>query len=152
PKKILKAAHLKEGQIVLEIGCGPGFFTLPAAEIVGEKGVIYALDFHPLAIQRVQEKVKQAGLNNVKLLLKDAEETGLPESHVDLVFIFDVVHKLDSKFQRILVEIKRILKPHGILSIKKGHLPKKKLLLVLSSLDFKFIEIKKGIMVFQNQK
>ncbi|MHA1851871.1 MAG: class I SAM-dependent methyltransferase, partial [Candidatus Heimdallarchaeaceae archaeon] len=38
PKKILKAAHLKEGQIVLEIGCGPGFFTLPAAEIVGEKG------------------------------------------------------------------------------------------------------------------
>ena len=42
PYKTLKAAGLKPGQKVLEIGCGPGFFTIPAAKIVGEKGTGYS--------------------------------------------------------------------------------------------------------------
>jgi len=66
PYRLLKAAGLKPGQKVLEVGCGPGFFTIPAAKIVGEKGVIYALDNHPLAIKRVQEKLKKEGIENVK--------------------------------------------------------------------------------------
>ncbi|HAF07103.1 MAG: methyltransferase domain-containing protein [bacterium] len=59
PYRLLKAAGLKHGQKVLEVGCGTGFFTIPAAKIVGEKGVIYALDNHHLSIKRVQGKVKK---------------------------------------------------------------------------------------------
>jgi len=50
PYKILERAGLKPGQNVLEVGCGPGFFTIPAAHIVGEEGKVYAVDTHPLAI------------------------------------------------------------------------------------------------------
>ena len=60
PDKLLKAAGLKSGQKVLEVGCGPGFFTIPAAKIVGEEGFVYAVDVHPLAIRRVKAKNMRA--------------------------------------------------------------------------------------------
>jgi D-arabinose 1-dehydrogenase-like Zn-dependent alcohol dehydrogenase len=50
PYKALKAAGLEPGQKVLEVGCGPGHFTIPAAEIVGDKGSVLALDVNPLAV------------------------------------------------------------------------------------------------------
>ena len=65
PYKILERAGLKSGQKVVEVGCGPGFFTIPAANIVGEEGFIYAVDTHHLAIKRVNTKIKKAGINNI---------------------------------------------------------------------------------------
>ena len=44
PYKLLKAAGLEEGQKVIEVGCGPGFFTIPAARIVGDEGHVYAVE------------------------------------------------------------------------------------------------------------
>ena len=55
PYKLLNAAGLKPGQKVLEVGCGPGFFTIPAAKIVGAEGVVYALDVNPFAVEAVKE-------------------------------------------------------------------------------------------------
>lgn len=69
PYKLLKAAGLDEGQKVIEVGCGPGFLTIPAARIVGDEGLVYAVDIHPLAIERVKEKIKREGIKNVKPLL-----------------------------------------------------------------------------------
>jgi len=65
PYKLLNAAGLKPGQKVLEVGCGPGFFTIPAARIVGEKGRVYALDINPVAVETVRRKIKERGLKNV---------------------------------------------------------------------------------------
>jgi ubiquinone/menaquinone biosynthesis C-methylase UbiE len=45
PYNRLSTAGLKPGRNVLEVGCGPGFFTIPAAKIVGDEGFVYALDF-----------------------------------------------------------------------------------------------------------
>ena len=42
PFRLLKTAGLKPGQKVLKVGCGPGFFTIPAAEILGDEGILYA--------------------------------------------------------------------------------------------------------------
>ena len=56
PQRLLKAAGLKQGQKVLEVGCGPGFFTIHAAKIVGKEGFVYAVDVHPLAIERAKNK------------------------------------------------------------------------------------------------
>jgi len=61
PYKRLRVAGLKRGQKVLEVGCGPGFFTIPAAKIVGEEGAVYAADVHPLAIERVKGKNREGG-------------------------------------------------------------------------------------------
>jgi ubiquinone/menaquinone biosynthesis C-methylase UbiE len=92
PDKLLKAAGLKRGQKVLEVGCGPGFFTIPAAKIVGEEGFIYAVDVHPLAIERIQQKIKREGVKNVKPILANASESALPHQSVDLAFLFGLGH------------------------------------------------------------
>ena len=44
-------------QKVLEVGCGPGFFTIPTAKIVGEEGVVYAADVHPLHVCSVKQSI-----------------------------------------------------------------------------------------------
>lgn len=115
PKKALHAAGLQSGQQVLEVGCGPGFFTIPAAEIVGEQGLVYALDVNPLAIARVREKVRQANVNNVKTVLADAAQTKLPDASFDLIFLFGLEH-YRGDMKRILAEADRLLKPAGILA------------------------------------
>jgi len=57
PYRRLTQAGLGSGQRVLEVGCGPGFFTVPAAKITGEAGFVYALDINPAAIEHVRHKV-----------------------------------------------------------------------------------------------
>jgi len=57
PEKLLVPAGIKKDQQVLEVGCGPGFFTIPAAEMVGEKGMVYAIDINPYAIKKVEKKI-----------------------------------------------------------------------------------------------
>jgi len=85
PYRLLEAAGIKPGQKVLEVGCGPGFFTIPAAKIVREEGSIYAVDVHPLAIKKVEEKVEREGIKNVNPILINASNTGLPDQSIDLV-------------------------------------------------------------------
>ncbi len=62
PYRLLEVAGIKSGQKVLEVGCGPGFFTIPAAKIVGEEGSIYAVDTHPLAIKKVKKRWREREL------------------------------------------------------------------------------------------
>lgn len=115
PYKALRAAGLKPGQRVLEVGCGPGFFTLPAAEMVGDEGSVCALDINPLAIESVMRKVNEAGRANVQILLADAADTGLPQESFDLIFLFGFRRSVGD-MSRILPELHRLLKPAGVLS------------------------------------
>ena len=126
PYKVLEAAGLQPGQRVLEVGCGPGFFTLPAASIVGENGSLVALDVSPLAVRRVQEKVAQAGIINTTPIMADAAHTGLPDQSFDLVFVFGFARPIGS-LEDIWMELYRILKPGGILSIEGRPIPPNKL-------------------------
>jgi ubiquinone/menaquinone biosynthesis C-methylase UbiE len=64
PYKALDIAGLEAGQQVLEVGCGPGFFTVPAARMVGETGSVLALDVNPLAVERVQRRIETEGVTN----------------------------------------------------------------------------------------
>lgn len=88
PYKILKNAGLKPGQKVLEVGCGPGFFTIPAARILTNTGIIYAVDIHRLAIKRVQNKIQKEELVNINTILTDATSTDLSDQSIDLAFLF----------------------------------------------------------------
>jgi ubiquinone/menaquinone biosynthesis C-methylase UbiE len=117
PYKLLKAAGLKRGQKVVEVGCGPGFFTIPAAHIVGKKGFIYAIDVNPYAIARVRKKIAINETNNVTPLLSNASDTGLPERSVDLAFLVGLGHIVGGQ-KNILAEMHRILRPGGVLSVQ----------------------------------
>ena len=117
PCETLDAAGLKPGQKVLEVGCGPGFFTIPAARVVGDKGTVHALDISPLAVERVQQKIEKEGATNVETILADAAQTGLPDQSFDLIFAFGFAHAAGS-MENILAELHRLLKPAGILAIE----------------------------------
>ena len=56
PYRLLNAAGLKPGQKALEVGCGPGFFTILATKIVGEKGRVYVLNINPMAVETMRCK------------------------------------------------------------------------------------------------
>ena len=127
PYKLLRAAGLKPGQKVLEVGCGPGFFTIPAAKIVGEEGFVYAVDVHPLAIERVKEKIEREGIKNVTPIHANVSDTGLPDQSIDLAFIFGLRY-IAGGLENVISEIHRILKSGGVLSFEKTRGSKKKLI------------------------
>jgi len=147
PHKLLKAAGLKPGLKVLEVGCGPGAFTIPASEIVGEDGLIYTVDIHPLAIKRVKEKIAESGIVNIKPLLTNASTTGLLNREIDLVFIFGTPN-IYGGLTNILPEINRILKPGGVLSFEKSLRSEKKLIAIIEDEGFVFAERKGRILLF----
>ena len=122
PEKTLKAAGIRTGQQVLEVGCGPGFFTGPAARLLEPGGRLVTLDINPLATQRVAEKVRDSGARNVEILLKDAAETGLPSGHFDLAFVFGVSWRGAGR-EDAYQELYRVLKPDGILAIEGRQCP-----------------------------
>jgi len=119
PYSRLTQAGLKNGCRVLEVGCGPGFFTIPAAKIAGETGYVYALDINPAAVEHVKRKVERDGLTNVRVDLADAAETGLAKESIDTVFLFGVMHSLKHA-GRVMGEMHRVLRPAGILSVQSG--------------------------------
>ena len=108
----------KKGDIILDYGCGIGFNTIPAAEIVGEEGMVYALDIHPLAIKSVEKQIMKKGLKNVKTILSGLN-TGLPDESVDIVLLYNVLPMIKNR-SALIKELYRVLKPGGILSVKSG--------------------------------
>lgn len=117
PKKALLAAGVVRGQTVLEVGCGTGFFTLPASEMIGENGQLIAMD--PLAgyVDRVKNKVQDAGPNNVQVVRRDALDTKVDTASVDLVLLFGVLPYPTLPLNRLLPEMHRVLKAQGTLAV-----------------------------------
>lgn len=118
-KQLLKSG-VKEGQTVLDYGCGPGFYTIPAAEIVGDKGKVYALDIHTLAIQSVRRKANKTGMANIATIIS-SKDTGLPDRSVDVSLVYDAIHMIKDR-EPLIRELHRVTKPNGILSITAEHI------------------------------
>jgi len=119
-KNILKEVGIKPGFQVLDYGCGPGGYIVPLAKLVGESGKVYALDIHPLAVQKVQDIASKKQLINVETILSDCK-TGLPDKSLDVVLLYDAFHHLSDP-NRVLKELHRVLKPDGILSLSDHHM------------------------------
>ncbi len=118
----LAGAGLEKGQVVLEYGCGIGSYTIPAAQIVGDEGAVYALDIHPLAIAAVSKRAAKEKFANVKTILSD-RDTGLPDESMDVILLYDTFHLVRDK-QSLLEELHRVLKPGGFLSADHMHTAK----------------------------
>ena len=147
PYKSLETAGLRPGQKVLEVGCGPGFFTIPAAKMVGEKGLIYAIDVNKRAMKRVEEKIRKYGIGNIKPILGNAANSGLQDSSVDLAFIFGLRY-IAGGLSNLISEMYRILKAGGILSFEKTSGSDDKLIEEVERVGFIKTEKKGRIFVF----
>ena len=127
PYDWLEESGVAPDQRVLEVGCGPGFFTLPAAELVGERGRVVALDNNRAAVRHVARSVLKGSVTNVDVLLGDAAATGVPSGSQDLVFMYGVVHALWSNLDAVLSETHRVLKRGGVLSMSRSRISEERL-------------------------
>ena len=117
PLKILQGAELKPGQTVLELGCGTGFFTLPAAQLIGDQGCLTAMDILQVSVDEVSRKVQTANLKNVRVVKGNALNTGLEAGSLDVVLLFGVIPAPMLPMNQLMTEMRRILKPEGILAV-----------------------------------
>jgi len=117
--KVVNEIGIQQGDIVLDYGCGLGSFTIPAAKIVGEKGKVYSLDIHPLALKRTKKKAQRNKITNIEYIHSDCD-TGLDDETVDVILFYDLLASLLTP-QKQIVELHRILKPEGLLCVKDIH-------------------------------
>lgn len=116
PLETLKQLSLEEGAVVADIGCGIGYFTLPAAEIVGSKGKVYALDISEEMLNETSSAAIEKGYTNIELIKSGEYDLVLENSTVTYCFICNVLHEI-TDLNRFIKELRRILKSHGKLVI-----------------------------------
>ncbi|MBN2330487.1 MAG: class I SAM-dependent methyltransferase [Candidatus Aenigmarchaeota archaeon] len=112
PEKMLRK-YVRSGMTVLDLGCGPGFFSTAMAEMVGESGLVIAADLQQGMLSKLKEKIKGTGIEKTILLHKTSENRIGISRHVDLVLAFYIIHEIPDQ-ERAMKEIWSILKPNGI--------------------------------------
>ena len=79
PDALLRRLGLARGDTVADIGCGPGFFTLPAADIVGDEGVVLAADIQGEMLSAIRSRAAEHGLTNVHVVKTSDKEIPIPD-------------------------------------------------------------------------
>ncbi len=117
----LRKIGLKPGDWVLDFGCSSGYYSIPAAQVVGEKGGVYALDKENDKLSQLREKAEEKGLSNIETCITDGElKVDLPDQSVNVILAYDVLHYLDRR-EKLLAEFDRVLKKEGVLSVYPKH-------------------------------
>jgi len=96
PENIFADIGLKPGDTFVEVGCGTGFFTLPAASLVGREGRVFGLDISPEMISDLRNSAGALKLTNVELVLSSETEPKLPRE-ATFYFLGNVFHELSDK-------------------------------------------------------
>jgi ubiquinone/menaquinone biosynthesis C-methylase UbiE len=112
PEAVLESIGLKPGSVFIDVGCGSGFFALPAARIVGKTGKVYGLDIDARAIAELKEQGEKEGLANLRLSVGRAEETVLCEGCADIVFFGMALHDFQDA-ARVLDRSRTMVKFQG---------------------------------------
>lgn len=111
PKKVL-SRYVKEGMVVLDIGCGPGLFSVEMAKMVGSKGKVIAADIQEEMLKKLKDKLDYLSVKSrIKLHKCEKRRIGIKEK-VDFILAFYMVHEVESK-EGFLKEVKSIMKPNS---------------------------------------
>lgn len=112
PEAILVDIGLNPGHTFADIGCGGGFFTLPAARIVGNKGMVYGVDTDAQSINEMEQHALAEGLKNLRLTTGKAEDALLCHACADIVFFGIVLHDFDDP-AKVLENARKMIKTTG---------------------------------------
>ena len=111
PQKILQP-YIGKGMTVLDLGCGPGFFSIEIAKMLAGSGKVIAADLQEGMLEKVYKKIKGTELSQmVEIHICQEDKIGVTEK-VDLVLAFWVIHEVPDQ-DRLFKELKLILKPGG---------------------------------------
>ncbi len=113
-RMLIEALAIKPGQVLCDMGCGNGFYTLELARRVGPRGLVYAVDVQPEMLHMLAERLEREGIRNVRPVLGTPIDPRLPPGAIDLVLCVDVYHEF-SHPEAMLGRIRDSLKPDGLL-------------------------------------
>ena len=119
--QVLDRIGIQPGERVLELGPGPGAFSVEAARRAGAGGTLLAVDIQPQMIAAEEKKAREAGVTNVETHVAGAYDLPLEDASVDRAFLVTVLPEIPDR-HRALIELHRILKPGGVLSITEEFL------------------------------
>ena len=113
---LLKALDVKPGQVVCDMGCGNGFYTLQLARLTGEAGRVLAVDIQPEMLHMLDERAKAEQIGNIELIEGTPIDPKLPAGEIDLILLVDVYHEF-SHPEAMLKAMRQSLKPGGRIAL-----------------------------------
>jgi len=116
PEKTLELLGLKKGDTVADIGCGIGYFSIPASEIVGNSGKVYAMDVSEEMLNDVQKKIAKNSIINIATILTEVGKLNLENGDITFALISNVLHEIEDR-RKMLDDIKRLLDTGGRIAI-----------------------------------
>ncbi|MGM0471403.1 MAG: class I SAM-dependent methyltransferase, partial [Bacillota bacterium] len=122
PTKTLQQLGLTSQDSMADIGCGIGYFTIPAAKIVADTNLVYAVDISEEMLAEVRSKAEDSNLDNIQTVKSEEYNFKLAPQVVDFALSVNVIHEVEDK-QRFLQEIKRSLTNNGRLAVIDFILP-----------------------------
>lgn len=112
PDEVIAALQLRRGERVADVGCGPGYFTLPIADAVGPQGKVWAVDIESRMLDRLREHAADRSLQNIDMVLAKEDDPALPGGAVDTIFIVDTYHHFSYR-PVYVAKLKKALAPGG---------------------------------------
>ncbi|WP_297058852.1 methyltransferase domain-containing protein [Thermosulfurimonas sp.] len=114
PERVLELLELKPGETLLDLGCGTGYFALPAAQRVGPSGRVFAVDVEEEMLAEVRKKA--SGIPQIELIRSETYRVPLPQAVAEAALLAFVLHEVEDPV-RLLGEVRRLLKPGGRLLV-----------------------------------
>ncbi len=121
--EFLRNIGIEPGHSVLDFGARVGHYSIPAALVAGDSGMVYALDKDPRELEDLRRKAKLLNLSNLEILhTGDTVRLDFRDNSMDVVLLYDVLHYLDKDHRDYLYsETHRVLKASGFLSVYPKH-------------------------------
>jgi len=120
PNILTDTLPVKPGSVVLDLACGKGAYSIFLSEIVGEQGLVYAVDLWKEGLLTLEQEIENKNITNIMTILGDAtKEIDVDEYHVDLCLMSTVLHDFEEADQTdaVLKQVKPLLKPNGCLAV-----------------------------------
>jgi ubiquinone/menaquinone biosynthesis C-methylase UbiE len=116
PERVVEALGIRPGDRVADLGSGSGYFTVRLAPAVGPQGRVYAVDVDAEMNDYLRERLSEAGIENVEVVLGRYEDPQLPDGGVDLVLTVDTYHHIEDR-PSYFRNLKRDLAPGGRVAV-----------------------------------
>ena len=119
PRTVVERSGVASGMTVMELGCGSGAYTTYIARAIGEEGKLFAVDIQSAMLRQLERKLSREenrDIKNIELRETNAYELPFADESFDLAYMVTVLMEIPDK-GRSLREVKRVLKPGGILAV-----------------------------------
>lgn len=113
PDSNLGKLGLDREHVLVDLGCGSGFFSIPASRLVKK---VFALDIQQEMLGILNEKIKREKITNIEAILSEESFIPLPDNSADVLLMVNVFHELEDS-SSLLKQVKRVLKKNGRLVI-----------------------------------